>query len=630
MHRELGLTMKTRPFICIAALAGLTLFCTSCSDDSSDSKENTDNQIETPDNPPSGDNPDEPTPSGKTDNPTPSGDPDNPPSSGDPDNPPSSGDPDNPPQSGDPDNPPPSGDPDNPPPSGDPDNPPPSGDPDNPPQSEVDADGKCVDQSIKTEPGKCGCKFEDKDIDGDGSTDCPVPIVPNNTLPPIKEISGSCAEWEYPKHHVIEYPVLPEYGYEVTIDTKKYNISTVYDIAKADETTKGLNKAIKEYKEAGYHRIVIPPGHYPLTDQGITPGSNVAVIMGNDVTLQMIPTDRGDCGLVTIKGQENVYIEGGNLVGERYEHINKEYNYECGGMQIFNSGHIFVNGVKIKSVHGDGILILDYTPNDKETIAKEIIVANSEIDDAYRNGIAIVGMDGIRISHNHIHHTNGGSPEFGIDFEPNGRSRKIYRAIVDNNTFNDNVNGDLIIYGQQTFIEHNLFDIGERTYMTDGPFITRANTSTYIFYQNKVSKYIANTGCSNQLFCSYGYTKSTIPDENQQKYPSFFVENDLPKQRVQLTYVNRFCIKDNVLHEGHLSASTIKNLHLINNRTEQFGEGASGATYSFKNIYGGKASGNVNCKHDASGKEVCTENDKINSLNDSPADKPWGLNTHLY
>ena len=231
---------------------------------------------------------------------------------------------------------------------------------------------------------------------------------------------------------------------------------------------------------------------------------------------------------------------------------------------------------------------------------------------------------------NHIHHTNGGSPEFGIDFEPNGRSRKIYRAIVDNNTFNDNVNGDLIIYGQQTFIEHNLFDIGERTYMTDGPFITRANTSTYIFYQNKVSKYIANTGCSNQLFCSYGYTKNTIPDETQQKYPSFFVENDLPNQRVQLTYVNRFCIKDNVLHEGHLSASTIKNLHLINNRTEQFGENASGVTYSFKNIYGGKASGNVNCKHDASGADVCTEYDKINSLNDSPADTPWGLNTHLY
>ena len=59
-------------------------------------------------------------------------------------------------------------------------------------------------------------------------------------------------------------------------------------------------------------------------------------------------------------------------------------------------------------------------------------------------------------------------------------------------------------------------------------------------------------------------------------------------------------------------------------------ENSSGVTYSFKNIYGGKASGNVNCKHDDAGKEVCTEYEKINTLNDSPEDTPWGLNTHLY
>ncbi|MBO4349451.1 MAG: right-handed parallel beta-helix repeat-containing protein [Proteobacteria bacterium] len=496
--------------------------------------------------------------------------------------------------------------------------------------SEVDVNDRCVDKTLKTEPGICGCQFEDKDIDGDGSIDCPVRMIPDNPLPVLQEIPGKCDEWEYPKHHVIENPVLPEYGYEVIIDTQKYNISTVYDIGKADDTTKGLNQAIKEYKEAGYNRIVIPSGHYPLTDQGIAPGSNVAIIMGPDVTFQMVPTNRGDCGLITLKGQENVYIEGGNLIGERYEHIDEKYNYECGGMQFFNSGHIFVNGVKIKSVHGDGILILDYTPTEEETIAKDIIIANSEIDDAYRNGIAVVGMDGIRISHNHIHHTNGSSPEFGIDFEPNGRSRKIFRAIVDNNTFNDNVAGDLIIYGQQTFVEHNIFDVGNLDKMIDGPFITRANTSTYIFYKNKVTKPVKNTGCSNQLFCSYGFTKGTVPDETQQKYPSFFVENDIPNQRVQLTYVNRLCIKDNVMHGGHLSASTIKNLRVINNRVEKLIDDAITGSYSFKNIYGGKAGGNVICKYDDAGQEVCTEYEKLNELNDSPKDEAWGLNTQWY
>lgn len=503
------------------------------------------------------------------------------------------------------------------------------------PSAEVDASGKCVDKTLKDEPGVCGCRFEDIDIDGDGNTDCPRRMIPEKALPPLQEISGDCGGWTYPKHHIIRYPKLPEYGYEVTIDTEKYHISKVYDVSKADETTNGLNQAIADYKAMGYQRIVIPPGHYPLTSQGIVPGSDVAIIMSDDVTLQMIPVDRYDCGLITITKSENVYIEGGTLIGERYEHPGPASQEECGGMQIFHSGHVFVNGVTIKSVHGDGIMVLDYTPGDEASIGSDVIIANCEISDAYRNGIAIIQMDGIRITNNHIHHTNGTAPQFGIDFEPNSRTtRKIHRAIVDHNRFHDNVAGDLISYGQNTFIEYNQFDIGDLEKMIDNPFIHRASNGTYVFYRNKVAKHVNNSGCSNQLFCSYAIPskdgKRVIPDESMQKYPSFFVENEIPRTRVQLTYMNRFCIKNNIMHEGHLSFSGIRDARVFNNRAERFSEHPYTGDYSCQNVYGGQAGGNMTCRHDESGQEICTEHQQLNKLNTSPYDTPFTVNGQWY
>ena len=503
------------------------------------------------------------------------------------------------------------------------------------PPDTVDELGKCVDKTIKEEPGICGCRFADIDMDGDGTIDCPKRIIPENPLPPLEEIPGDCGGWTYPKHHIIHYPKLPEFGYEVTIDTDKYHISKVYDIAKAEETTNGLNQAIEDYKAQGYHRIVIPPGHYPLTSQGITPGSDVAIIMGKDVILQMIPVDRYDCGLITITKSENVYIEGGTLIGERDDHLGAANQEECGGMQVFHSGHVFINGVTIKSVHGDGIMVLDYTPGEEESIGTDTIIANCEIDDAYRNGIAIIQMDGIRITNNHIHHTNGTAPQFGIDLEPNSRTtRKIERAIIDHNRFHDNVAGDLINYGQNTFIEYNQFEIGDLEKMIDNPFIQRASSGTYIFYRNKVAKPVNNTGCSNQLFCSYAIPtkdgKRVIPDETMQKYPSFFVGNDIPRTRVQLTYMNRLCIKDNVMHEGHLSFSNIRDARVFGNRAERFSEKPYTGDYSCQDVYGGKAGGNMTCRYDDSNQEVCTEHEQLNKLNDSPEDKAFTVNGQWY
>ncbi|MBQ9818613.1 MAG: right-handed parallel beta-helix repeat-containing protein [Proteobacteria bacterium] len=488
---------------------------------------------------------------------------------------------------------------------------------DNLPSAEVNNSGQCKDTSLKEMPGECGCQFEDTEIGG--KIYCPVRVMPQNILPKLEEIPGDCGGWEYPKHHIVQYPKLPEFGLEVTIDTDAYGISRTYteDKEVAEATTKGLNKAIKDYKEQGFTRIVIPPGHYPLTSQGIAVVSEMALIMSKDVILQMIPVSRWDCGLITISGVHDVYIEGGNLIGERFQHTNTtnkntgatNTDEECGGIQGSNDQRIFINGLHIKSVHGDGIMI--YKSKNHST-NEDLIIANCEIDEAYRNGLAPCG-NGIRISNNHIHHTHGAAPQFGIDLECGTNER----VIIDHNTFNDNRNGDLVLSSKvadTTFIEYNSFSIGDLDRHGDAEFVPWSKNS-FILYRNYFAKPAPSGGCSGQLTCTYGSRE----EDNNVK--TFVVENDFPAQRIVLNRYNYMCIKGNVSHEGVISVGGVPNLRLLDNRIEKFSDNPVQGKREIaipKNSVKGIASGNVLCTLDDSGKEVCKE---ITALNEMKEDE---------
>ncbi len=470
-------------------------------------------------------------------------------------------------------------------------------------------DDLCPNDPNKTAPGVCGCGFEDKDIDNDGKIDCPVKTIPDGILPDLPDIEGTCAEWSYPKHPKIEFPDLPEYSYETTIDIKKYNISNVYDVSKAKETTQGFAKAIEDAKNAGYTRIVIPDGHYPIgysPEENFTEGlymqDGIALIMSDNVILQMIPTNTYDCNIINLRKRANIYIEGGVLIGEKSQHTLSEStttDEECNGITSYYSNHILINKTKFKSAHGDGILIFDYKPDNQ--VSNNFIIANCEFDDNFRQGISVVGVDGVRISNNEIHHTSGTDPQFGIDFEGAGRVNK--NVIVDHNYFHDNVGGDVIIDSYNTFLEYNRFSVGDMEKYVDNPFIPRGKSS-YIMYRNNFEKFTYSVGCGYSICCSYG------TDMNQE-FPSFFVENEITHTRLMLTNRNKVCIKDNVVHEGHLSASTITDLRLFDNRVEHYTPDAVYGSFSVQNVRG-KASGNMRC----SAPDACTEAAELNEMSD--------------
>ncbi|RST72571.1 right-handed parallel beta-helix repeat-containing protein [Siminovitchia acidinfaciens] len=89
-------------------------------------------------------------------------------------------------------------------------------------------------------------------------------------------------------------------------------------------------------------------------------------------------------------------------------------------------------------------------------ISKNITIKNSDIGYNRRQGISLVGSDGVQIFNNHIHHTNGTAPESGIDIEPGfypGRN-----TIIKGNRFTDNIIQVVLAYGENVRVEDNHFE----------------------------------------------------------------------------------------------------------------------------------------------------------------------------
>lgn len=89
-------------------------------------------------------------------------------------------------------------------------------------------------------------------------------------------------------------------------------------------------------------------------------------------------------------------------------------------------------------------------------ISRNVTIQNSDIGYNRRQGISLVGSDGVKIINNHIHHTNGTAPQSGIDIEPGffpGRN-----TVIKGNTFTDNKIQIVLAYGENVTIEDNRFD----------------------------------------------------------------------------------------------------------------------------------------------------------------------------
>ncbi|MFD0961017.1 right-handed parallel beta-helix repeat-containing protein [Paenibacillus chungangensis] len=91
-------------------------------------------------------------------------------------------------------------------------------------------------------------------------------------------------------------------------------------------------------------------------------------------------------------------------------------------------------------------------------VSSDVVVKDSEFAYNRRQGISVVGGDGILIVNNELHHMKGTMPQSGIDLEggfgENGHRNS--NIIIRSNRFHNNASYDLILYdGRDALVEHN-------------------------------------------------------------------------------------------------------------------------------------------------------------------------------
>lgn len=98
-------------------------------------------------------------------------------------------------------------------------------------------------------------------------------------------------------------------------------------------------------------------------------------------------------------------------------------------------------------------------------VSRNITIKNSESAFNRRQGISLIGVDGVTISNNKIHDINGTAPQYGIDSEAAGFYPNN-NLDINNNHFYNNKGGDIVFAdGDTASISHNLFESVKGVYI---------------------------------------------------------------------------------------------------------------------------------------------------------------------
>jgi hypothetical protein len=272
------------------------------------------------------------------------------------------------------------------------------------------------------------------------------------------------------------------------IELEKFDIPNSSDYRDRDvaiATTRGINNALNYAKENGYTSVKFPQRQYAVISEwqgwgwvvipehdlkGIVVPSGMTLELGEAV-FRLLPNDQVTYSLFFLFEVENVTINGGHLIGDRYEHdyaVSETLGsntHEWGfGFNIAHSNQITINGSKVERMSGDAVIINSYLPEGAKP--NDLVkITRCELFDCRRQGISLVAGNKTELSHNHIYSIkNGTLPMWGIDIEVEA----AYGCV-----------------GNYTIIHHNLIEDVE-----GGAIV--CHTGDYIdVYENTVDNWIA-------------------------------------------------------------------------------------------------------------------------------------------
>lgn len=363
-----------------------------------------------------------------------------------------------------------------------------------------------------------------------------------------------------------------------------------------EKTTDNIQMAIDWAISEGYGKICLPEGHYligkygnDIYQAGLVLDSNIAFLLDKNAIIEMAPNNKWNYCAIAVRNEAHVVISGGTILGDRENH---EYTTrESDGATDHDEGHLIciegesqfvtVENVTLGKANGDGILMVGSPKDATEQKLKDIIVRRNNFSDNRRQGISLVGSADVLIEENEIHHTNGTSPQFGIDLEGAGRINE--NIIIRDNYFHNNRGGDIVnTDGKNVLLENNILLQGDDSEYIDGPIVYWKNAD-WTVKNNSITMRTVSVNNWNGIIMYSNDNDKTNPAT------TYIYDNLLNNCGMYMYKGADLEIRNNKMVNGHLAFKEMTNLTLINNSLEHESECWA---YRFLEV-SGSASGNT-------------------------------------
>ena len=431
--------------------------------------------------------------------------------------------------------------------------------------SECDDGDVCTSDTLLGSDGECtaACSHQSIVVCQDGDGCCPASCDESNDA----DCAVSCGNgvgWTGDPND-LPYQEIPTTEY--TIDLNQWDIPN--DGTDPEKTTANLQAAIDWAVAEGYGIVRLPAGQYMVGKHvngafqgGIELRSRMAFVLDDDATIEMAPNEIRNYYVVAITGQSHVFVSGGTILGDRYDHTYSDGSTHEGGICVavtHESEHVTVENMRLGEATGDGVLLQGHGGQDSSVT--NVNIRCNEMFDNRRQGISIVGGVNVLVEHNEIHHTKGTDPQFGIDIES-----EIYHSeniLVRSNHFHHNAGGHIINFDAWGLVvENNVFE--------DGAGYEHWRS---VIYYNNTAPTIRNNELSF-LVPSKGSCIASYPNVSAKTNPDIaqVYGNTIRGCGVYMYEGNDLSIHDNHIIDGTLGLTEMDNVTLTDNRMEQVAE----------------------------------------------------------
>lgn len=214
--------------------------------------------------------------------------------------------------------------------------------------------------------------------------------------------------------------------------------------------TEKINNAIEFANNNGFSRVFIPEGDYIIypgeynsvpvgNDGGIRLYSNMDLVMSPKTVLHCEPVASRGYHIIHARGVKNVTIVGGEIIGDRDEHLSTggEWGH---GIYISESENIEVRNVEVSNCWGDGVYV-----GHEEIPCRNIRIIDVISRNNRRQGLSVTNVDGLQVIRGQYLDTNGAAPESGIDIEPD-HDKDAKNILLESVFFSGNANRNLLLY----------------------------------------------------------------------------------------------------------------------------------------------------------------------------------------